>query len=161
MIAKWSCKCTCFTFYENNFDILMYKCIHKPIFHTQTAEIPQTCTYEVVWQSSNHHTQTFAKLAKHLEKPLLQFQGNNVVNNFASNVRKTSLSRYISFLIKIIEHDFLLVCLHGRTKYAFQDFIWLKNIYIYIYIYICIYIYIYIYSTLIFSSTLLVSFCEA
>ena len=46
-------------------------CIHKPIHHTLTPKIP---TYELVWQSSSHHIQTFAKMAKlarHLEKPLI------------------------------------------------------------------------------------------
>ena len=46
----------------------MYKCIHKPIYHTQMHKIPRTFTYEPSWQSANHHKQTFAKLAKHFEK---------------------------------------------------------------------------------------------
>ena len=33
-------------------------------------------TYEPVWYSSNHHMQTFAKLTKHLEKPLLYCRKN-------------------------------------------------------------------------------------
>ena len=57
--------------------ILMYKCIHKTIDHTQTPKIPRTFTYEPVWESSNHHIQKFANfvnLTKHLEKkPILCF----------------------------------------------------------------------------------------
>ena len=53
----------------------MYKCIHNPKYHTQTPKIPRTFIYEPVWQSSNHHVQTFAKLAKHLEKYLMPHSG--------------------------------------------------------------------------------------
>ena len=56
------------------FHILMYKCTHKPTYHTQTPKIPKTVTFEPVWQSSNHHIQKFckiAKLPKHLEKTLM------------------------------------------------------------------------------------------
>ena len=58
------------------FHILMYKCIHKPIHHTQTPKIPRAFTFEPAWQSSNHHIQKFAELAKHLEK-LLMFESTN------------------------------------------------------------------------------------
>ena len=51
--------------------ILMYKCIHKPMYHTQTPKIPRSFTYELVWQFSNYHIQMFAKLVKHLEKSLM------------------------------------------------------------------------------------------
>ena len=41
------------------------------MYHTQTPKTPQAFTHEAIWQSSNHHIETFAKLPKHLEKPLL------------------------------------------------------------------------------------------
>ena len=49
----------------------MYKCIHKPIHHTQTPKMPRALTDDPVWEFLNHHVLTFAKfskLAKHLEK---------------------------------------------------------------------------------------------
>ena len=52
----------------------MYKCILKPIYHNtppQSPKIQRAFTYKHIWQSSKHHIQTFANLAKHLEKPLL------------------------------------------------------------------------------------------
>ena len=49
------------------FHILTYKCIHKPMDYTQTPKTDRASTYEPVYQSSNHHIQTFAKLAKHLK----------------------------------------------------------------------------------------------
>ena len=45
--------------------MLIFKCIHKPMYHTQTPKITRPFTYEPVWQFSNHKAQKFANLAKH------------------------------------------------------------------------------------------------
>ena len=54
-------------FMNEIFHILMYKCIHKPIHHTHTPKIPRN-SYVNLFGSL---PQTFAKLAKYLEKPQL------------------------------------------------------------------------------------------
>ena len=54
MISKWICIC-----------------IFVNIFMNDTPKIQRSFTYEPVLQSSNHHIETFAKLAKYLEKPLV------------------------------------------------------------------------------------------
>ena len=46
-----------FNFMNKIVHILMYKCIHKPIYHAQTPKIPRAFTHKAVWKSSNHHIQ--------------------------------------------------------------------------------------------------------
>ena len=50
------------------FYMLIYKS-HQPIYHKQIPKMSKTFIYEPAWQSTNHHIQKFAKLAKHLGKP--------------------------------------------------------------------------------------------
>ena len=44
---------------------------HIPVPLIHVPKMPQTSIYKIVWWLSDHHTQKFAKLAKHFKKSLL------------------------------------------------------------------------------------------